>query len=71
MVLAEQPLCAQCEREGIVTAAREVDHVNGDANDNTRGNLEGLCTPCHSRKTAREVNAREARRRDPGGGSRL
>jgi 5-methylcytosine-specific restriction endonuclease McrA len=57
-VLAESPLCVHCADRGIVRAAQHVDHINGDAMDNRPENLQGLCVSCHSRKTAREVNAR-------------
>lgn len=66
MVLSENPLCVACDARGRVTAAREVDHVNSDPNDNARTNLQGLCTPCHSRKTAQEVNARTRAARTSG-----
>ncbi|WP_374289581.1 HNH endonuclease signature motif containing protein [Pseudomonas fluvialis] len=50
-VLAEQPLCAMCTAAGLVTPATEVDHINNDGDDNSRGNLQGLCCSCHSHKT--------------------
>jgi 5-methylcytosine-specific restriction protein A len=53
LVLSEQPLCAHCEQIGRIAPAREVDHVDNDASNNERSNLSGLCSPCHSRKTAR------------------
>lgn len=55
--LQAHPLCAEHERNGEVVAATEVDHVipkaRGGADDES--NLQSLCGPCHSRKTAREV----------------
>ncbi|NEX63453.1 HNH endonuclease [Noviherbaspirillum sp. 17J57-3] len=51
LVLAEQPLCADCERCGWTTPANEVDHADNDPTNNERSNLIGLCRPCHSRKT--------------------
>lgn len=51
-VLLEQPLCACCAAADRVTAATEVDHIDEDAQNNARENLQGLCKPCHSRKTA-------------------
>ena len=56
--LRANPLCAECERKGIVRAADELDHVtpahvdpslfwNGD-------NLQGLCSDCHLEKSIRE-----------------
>lgn len=53
-VLREQPLCAECHRNRRITEASVIDHVNGDATDNRRENLQALCASCHSRKTARE-----------------
>lgn len=54
MFLARHPLCVNCEKEGRVTAATEVDHVvplaQGGTNDDD--NLQALCHSCHSRKTA-------------------
>ena len=56
--LSRNPLCAQCQRDDKITEAREVDHIiphKGDLRllyDAT--NLQSLCKPCHSRKTARE-----------------
>ena len=52
VILGEQPLCAECAKANRITAATDVDHVNGDATDNSRANLQGLCHACHSRKTA-------------------
>ena len=53
-VLRDDPLCAECKRAGRVVQARLVDHIDGDATNNERTNLQGLCWPCHSAKTARE-----------------
>ncbi|MHA6905138.1 HNH endonuclease [Ralstonia syzygii subsp. celebesensis] len=53
-VLRDDPLCAECSRAGRVVIARLVDHIDGDATNNERSNLQGLCWPCHSAKTARE-----------------
>ncbi len=62
------PLCAECARDGVVTPAREVDHVVPHRGDEglfwDRRNWQSLCRPCHSRKTAREVLT--AGRRDRG-----
>jgi 5-methylcytosine-specific restriction protein A len=60
--LRAHPLCVQCEAEGRVTLANEVDHIiphRGDAelmwNEN---NLQSLCRTHHATKTAREMWAR-------------
>ena len=54
--IAAHPLCEHCLKEGKVTPAQEVDHIvpleHGGTHDET--NLQALCKPCHSRKTARD-----------------
>lgn len=40
--------------KGIVTAAKDVDHIDGDAANDVPSNRQSLCRPCHSSKTARE-----------------
>lgn len=55
--LAENPRCAECERQGERRAAEELDHVvpvseGGGMFD--WDNLQGLCGPCHAAKTAGE-----------------
>lgn len=51
--LYRHPVCAHCGG-----AATEVDHIDGLGPHGPRGwdesNFQGLCKPCHSRKTARE-----------------
>lgn len=57
--LRQHPFCADCADLGAVVLAEEVDHIvphRGDAGLMwDRSNWQGLCKPCHSRKTAREV----------------
>lgn len=53
-VLAAEPLCRMCTARGITRAAQHVDHVDGDDGNNDATNLQPLCAPCHSRKTATE-----------------
>ena len=54
--LIEHPLCAACEAQGRVTAAAVVDHIEPHRGDPELfwdpDNWQGLCTPCHNRKTA-------------------
>lgn len=63
-VLVRRPLCEHCQREGQLTVATEVDHIkgflraDGSLDHKLRldpQNLQALCKPCHSRKTASEV----------------
>lgn len=56
MYLAAHPLCVECERIGLVTAATDVDHIRAKRHGGTddEDNLQALCHTCHSRKTARE-----------------
>lgn len=53
-VLECEPLCRECG-----APATDVDHIDGDNGNNGFSNLQPLCKPCHSRKTRREMNARE------------
>lgn len=57
-VLDAEPLCRACYDVGIYEAATDVDHIDGDAWNNDRANLQPLCKPCHSRKTAAEQHER-------------
>lgn len=57
MVMAEEPLCRHCLERGKLTPSREMDHIDGDPWNLHRDNLQMLCKPCHSRKTAREDGA--------------
>ena len=57
--LREEQLCEEpwCQAEGCDEPANEVDHIVRKAEGGTddAGNLQSLCKPCHSRKTAREA----------------
>lgn len=56
--LRRHPLCAECQRQGRVTAATAVDHIIPHKGDMAlfwkESNFQGLCAPCHGRKTAAE-----------------
>ena len=56
--LGAHPLCAQCQREGRVTAATVVDHKVPHRADAAlfwdESNWQPLCGRCHDRKTARQ-----------------
>lgn len=58
-VLSREPLCRVCREQGRITAATEVDHIDGDSANGLTINLQPLCTPCHSRKTAHENHERK------------
>jgi 5-methylcytosine-specific restriction endonuclease McrA len=56
--LDEEPLCRMCKAKGKLTAATTCDHVIRHKGNpvlfwNT-GNLQSLCTPCHSREKQRQ-----------------
>lgn len=50
--LRDHPLCAYCQRQGLVTAASVVDHIVAHRGDMTlfwdRSNWQSLCASCHS-----------------------
>ena len=58
MFLAEHPLCAECEKNGRLTAATVVDHIIPHKGDQAlfwdESNWQPLCKRCHDRKTVRE-----------------
>lgn len=56
LVLQQQPLCLHCKEQGYVILAREVDHIDNDASNNLRSNLQGLCSMHHSQKTRMEAS---------------
>jgi len=58
--LHENPLCVKCMERGKTRQATEVDHIKPVINGQDdplfweRSNHQGLCKPCHSRKTKKE-----------------
>lgn len=56
--IRQNPLCAMCMQQGRIVPAKEVDHIRPHRGDNALrmdwDNLQALCKPCHSRKTASE-----------------
>ncbi|WP_289142011.1 HNH endonuclease signature motif containing protein [uncultured Pseudomonas sp.] len=62
--LRKHPLCARCQRQGIVEPACIVDHIIPHRGDMTlfwdRSNWQSLCGPCHnSYKQRLEKSGRE------------
>lgn len=55
-ILREEPLCRDCQADGRVTAATDVDHIQAREKGGTdeRSNLAPRCHACHSRKTVFE-----------------
>lgn len=56
--LRRHPLCRSCEAKGRVKPANEVDHIKPRAQGGSDAdeNLQSLCKPCHSRKTAQTTH---------------
>jgi len=58
LVKAEEPLCRECLKLGLVEATTEIDHILPVRTHPelrlVRSNLAGLCSRHHSEKTARE-----------------
>ena len=59
--LEQCPLCEECQRCGIMTLARVVDHIvpiNRGGAKLDMANLQSLCPPCHNRKSGIESHTR-------------
>jgi 5-methylcytosine-specific restriction protein A len=57
--LKKHPLCVECERNGVVRAATEIDHIRAHRGDkelfwDSKNNWMALCKGHHSQKTIRE-----------------
>lgn len=52
--LAIEPLCRHCRQQGRITAATEVDHIDGNNTNDEPSNRQSLCKPCHAIKTAHD-----------------
>ncbi len=64
--LTEQPLCEECLRQNVVTAATDADHLiphRWSEESFWNGQLQSLCHECHSVKTRREQQAATGQRR--------
>lgn len=57
ILVRDHGLCQPCKRRGLVTLAREVDHIVGkdQGGDDNPANLQAICGPCHKAKTAAEA----------------
>nr|WP_281492405.1 HNH endonuclease [Wohlfahrtiimonas chitiniclastica] len=53
-------MCVYCERNGIITAANVVDHIEPHRGDQAlfwdRNNWQSLCSSCHSSIKQKEEN---------------
>ena len=53
-VLSEEPWCQECLRNGIRTPSKVADHIQPRSThpelEMARGNLQGLCVACNTRK---------------------
>lgn len=55
--LKENPLCEECEQNGVLSPAQMVDHIvpiNKGGAPLDMANLQSLCNACHAKKTARD-----------------
>lgn len=59
------PLCEECERQGKVRLATQLDHIksleDGGTDFDQPGNRQSLCDDCHEVKTARDRGYRSRR----------
>jgi 5-methylcytosine-specific restriction protein A len=56
-VLDKNPLCVNCERNGIISVAKVGDHIvpiNKGGERLKESNIQGLCKKCHDSKSGRE-----------------
>ncbi len=51
--LRREPLCVECTKQGKVTPANTVDHIDGNTWNNNSSNLQSMCVSCHTIKTNR------------------
>lgn len=72
--LRKHPLCVYCERDGRVTPASVIDHIEPHRGDMVLfwaadTNWQSLCKPCHDAKTALEDGGFGNAPKQGGGGS--
>jgi 5-methylcytosine-specific restriction protein A len=58
--LKDNPLCVECDKQGLLVPAVVVDHAHGHAGDwrdrfFDADELQSLCQTCHNSKSAREM----------------
>tara|TARA_R100000654_G_scaffold75059_1_gene111076 strand:- start:50 stop:376 length:327 start_codon:yes stop_codon:yes gene_type:complete len=57
MILQRDPVCKECEKKNIFVSSVVVDHILSIRLGGAKlspDNLQGLCTTCHNRKSARD-----------------
>jgi len=54
MKLKRNPFCEDCLEKGLYMRATQVDHIDGDHNNDKWNNLRSLDASCHSRKTVKQ-----------------
>lgn len=65
LLFAENPLCVECEKVGIVRAATQRDHIVplAEGGLDVRENTQGLCDECHAVKVKEESKRGRAKSR--------
>ena len=56
--IMRNPLCHDCERQGITKLAEEIHHIDDDHTNNLDSNLMALCKMHHSRRTNEQMKAK-------------
>jgi 5-methylcytosine-specific restriction enzyme A len=67
---ARDPLCEDCQANGLIVPMHQVHHVDGDIWNLAEENLRSLCASCHSRLETTKRGG-FATREGVGGGSNL
>ena len=59
--LEAEPLCRECEKRGYVRPSTQADHIlprqTHPELEWEWENIQGICRPCHARKTRREASS--------------
>ena len=63
-MLTANPLCVQCQKQGRIKQAEELDHIIPlhKGGSNNRSNLMPLCKSCHAAKTAEDMGHKQHER---------